>query len=184
MIDLGLIRQTVQQLNISNNNVLCNKKSFFLFKALINKYFNASAWSFSICDSHKETVPVVEPIFGWCCSAVCRFFFVGSLRDREVAFSASDLQGLNFEFCVWRAVSSHSSHNPQEVSPTQFSLYVHKSGLKPDSFNFSFLPLAFMHLTIFAHNYNLWMRRGVLINSSDSKISHHFPFCHSALTVS
>ena len=31
---------------------------------------------------------------------------VGSLRDREVAFSASDLQGLNFESCVWRAVSS------------------------------------------------------------------------------
>ena len=31
---------------------------------------------------------------------------VGSLRDREVACSASDLQGLNFESCVWRAVSS------------------------------------------------------------------------------
>ena len=41
---------------------------------------------------------------------------VESLRDREVACSASDLQGLNFESCVWRAVSSHSSHNPQEVS--------------------------------------------------------------------
>ena len=39
---------------------------------------------------------------------------VGSLRDREVACSASDLQGLNFESCVWRAVSSHSSHHPQE----------------------------------------------------------------------
>ena len=25
---------------------------------------------------------------------------VGSLRDREVAWSASDLQDLNFEFCV------------------------------------------------------------------------------------
>ena len=31
---------------------------------------------------------------------------VGSLRDREEACSASDLQGLNFESCVWRAVSS------------------------------------------------------------------------------
>ena len=40
---------------------------------------------------------------------------VGSLRDREVA---------------WRAVSSHSSHHPQ------FSLYVHKGGLKPDLFHF------------------------------------------------
>ena len=61
---------------------------------------------------------------------------VVSLRDREVASSASDLQGLNFESCVWRAVSSHSSHHPQEVLLAQFSLYVHKSGLKPDSFHF------------------------------------------------
>ena len=36
---------------------------------------------------------------------------VGSLHDREVAFSASDLKSLNFESCVWRAVSSHSFHN-------------------------------------------------------------------------
>ena len=61
---------------------------------------------------------------------------VGSLRDREVAWSASDRQGSNFESCVWRAVSSHSSHHPQEVLLAQFSLYVHKSGLKPDSFHF------------------------------------------------
>ena len=51
------------------------------------------------------------------------------LRDRDVACSVSDLQGLNFESCVWRAVSSHSSHHPQEVLLVQFSLYVHKSGL-------------------------------------------------------
>ena len=51
---------------------------------------------------------------------------VGSLRDREVA---------NFESCVWRAVSSQSSHHPQEVLLAQFSLYVHKGGLKPDSFH-------------------------------------------------
>ena len=57
---------------------------------------------------------------------------VGSLRDREVAFSASDRQGSNFESCVWRAVSSQSSHHPQEVLLAQFSLYVHKGGLKPD----------------------------------------------------
>ena len=61
---------------------------------------------------------------------------VGSLRDREVACSASDRQGLNFASCVWRTVSSQSSHHPQEVLLAQFSLYVHKGGLKPDSFNF------------------------------------------------
>ena len=58
---------------------------------------------------------------------------VGSLRDREVACSASDRQGSNFESCVWRTVPSH---HPQEVLLAQFSLYVHKGGLKPDSFHF------------------------------------------------
>ena len=61
---------------------------------------------------------------------------VGSLRDREVACSASDRQGSNFESFVWRTVSSQSSHHPQEVLLAQFSLYVHKGGLKPDSFHF------------------------------------------------
>ena len=61
---------------------------------------------------------------------------VGRLRDREVACSASDRQGSNFEYCVWRTVSSQSSHHPQEVVLAQFSLYVHKGGLKPDSFHF------------------------------------------------
>ena len=61
---------------------------------------------------------------------------VGSFRDREVACSASDRQGSNFESCVWRTVSSHSSHHPHEVLLAQFSLYVHKGGLKPDSFRF------------------------------------------------
>ena len=65
---------------------------------------------------------------------------VGNLRDREVACSASDRQGSNFDSCVWRTVSSQSSHHPQEVLLAQFSLYVHKGGLKPDSFHFiSFL---------------------------------------------
>ena len=63
---------------------------------------------------------------------------VGSLRDREVACSASDRQGSNFESCVWRTVSSQSSRHPQEVLLAQFSLYVHKGGLKPDSFHFAF----------------------------------------------
>ena len=51
---------------------------------------------------------------------------VGSFRDREVAWSASDRQGSNFASCVWRTVSSQSSHHPQEVLLAQFSLYVHK----------------------------------------------------------
>ena len=66
---------------------------------------------------------------------------VGSLRDREVACSASDRQGSNFESCVWRTVSSQSSHHPQEVLLAQFSLSVHKGGLKPESFHFIFLHL-------------------------------------------
>ena len=61
----------------------------------------------------------------------------GSLRDREVACSASDRQGSNFESCVWRTVSSQSSHHPQKVLLAQFSLYVHKGGLKPESFHFT-----------------------------------------------
>ena len=67
---------------------------------------------------------------------------VGSLRDREVACSASDRQGSNFESCVWRTVSSQSSHHPQEVLLAQFSLYVHKGGLKPNSFHFIFVEKA------------------------------------------
>ena len=46
---------------------------------------------------------------------------VGSLRDQEVACSASDRQGSNFESCVWRTVSSH---HPQEVLLAQFSTKV------------------------------------------------------------
>ena len=61
---------------------------------------------------------------------------VGSLRDREVACSASDRQGSNFESCVRRTLSSQLSHHPQEVILAQFSLCVHKGGLKPDSFHF------------------------------------------------
>ena len=70
---------------------------------------------------------------------------VVSLRDREVACSASDRQGPNFESCVWRTVSSQSSHHPQEVLLAQFSLYVHKGGLKPDSFLFIFFTSGHFH---------------------------------------
>ena len=68
--------------------------------------------------------------------STCEINIVGSLRDREAACSASDRQGSDFESCVWKTVSSQSSYHPQEVFLAQFSLYVHKGGLKPDSFHF------------------------------------------------
>ena len=66
---------------------------------------------------------------------------VGNLRDQVVSCSASDLQGSNFESCVWGTVSSQLSHHPQKVLLAQFSLYVHKGGLKSDSFHFILPPL-------------------------------------------
>ena len=90
----------------------------------------------------------IHLVLAWCLPTVRVIFplflphprvkvsIVGSLRDREVACSASDRQGSNFESCVWRTVSSQSSHHPQEVLLAQFSLYVHKGGLKPDLFHF------------------------------------------------
>ena len=85
----------------------------------LSKSFYSKLLSNSSCDSPRLLVSIV-----------------GSLRDREVTCSASDRQGSNFESCVWRTVSSQSSHHPQEVLLAQFSLYVHKGGLKPDSFHF------------------------------------------------
>ena len=70
---------------------------------------------------------------------------MNNLRDREVACSTSDHHSSNFEFCVRKAVSSHSSHHPQEVLLVQFSLYVHKGGLKPYLFHF-ISTLANIHL--------------------------------------
>ena len=69
----------------------------------------------------------------------------GSLRDREVACSALDRQGPNFESCVWRTVSSQSSHHPREVLLAQFSLYVHKGGLKPYSFHINKTAVKYKH---------------------------------------
>ena len=80
---------------------------------------------------------------------------VGSLRDQEVACSASDRQGSNFESCVWRTVSAQSSHHPQKVLLALFSLYVHKGGLKPDSFHFISFPDTEMKIRILA----VWGRR-------------------------
>ena len=92
---------------------------------------------------------------------------VGSLRDREVACSASDRQGSNFESCVWRTVSSQSSHHPQEVLLAQFSLYVHKGGLKPDSFHF--ISYASHNALLFVLNYPFL----ALIEGQDRVISEY-----------
>ena len=50
-----------------------------------------------------------------------------------------DRQGSNFESWVWRAVSSRSSHHLQAVLLAQFSLYVHRGGLKSHWFHFILL---------------------------------------------
>ena len=74
---------------------------------------------------------------------------VGGLRDREVACSASDRQGTNFESCVWRTVSSHSFRHPQDVLLAQFSLFVHRW---PEA---RFISFSFTHL--FSQSFNYWL---------------------------
>ena len=90
---------------------------------------------------------------------------VGSLRDREVACSASDRQGSNFESCVWRTVSSQSCHHSQEVLLTQFSLYVHKGGLKPDSFHSNrWLCFSYCHWYAMVFINHIHVRDALLVN--------------------
>ena len=98
---------------------------------------------------------------------------VGSLRDREVACSASDRQGSNFESCVWRTVSSQSSHHPQEVLLAQFSLYVHKGGLKPDSIHF----ISFQVGENYSHLFNLIQGGGpsVVVSTAAFHAGVRFP---------
>ena len=49
-------------------------------------------------------------------------------------YSASDRRGSNYKFCIWRGVSSHLPHRPQEVLLAQFSLYVHECDINPSIF--------------------------------------------------
>ena len=72
--------------------------------------------------------------------------------DGEFACSGSDRQGSNFESCVWREVSSPSSHHLQEVLLAQFSLYVHKGSLKPHSFHFIFKSMSFSFSRLYLQN--------------------------------
>ena len=84
---------------------------------------------------------------------------VESLRDREVACSTSDRQGSNFEFCVRRTVSSHSSHHPQEVLLTQFSLYVHCAQMWPKA---RFISFHFAMTCRHCENFNITSRTKLL----------------------
>ena len=59
--------------------------------------------------------------------------FVLRTSGHQHLISSSDRQGQNFASCVWRTVSSHSAYHPQRVFLAQFSLYVHKGGIKPHS---------------------------------------------------
>ena len=52
-------------------------------------------------------------------------------------------------------MSSQSSHHPHEVLLAQFSLYVHKGGLKPDSFHLVYMELpVFIFMTLASHQFS------------------------------
>ena len=53
-----------------------------------------------------------------------RLNIVGSLRDQQIRCSASAHKGSNLESSVWKAVSSHSSHHPQEALLTRSAVDV------------------------------------------------------------
>ena len=88
---------------------------------------------------------------------------VGSLRDREDSVLGLRPPGLEFESCVWRTVSSQSSHHPQEVLLAQFSLYVHKGGLKPDSFYFFRYNIPRLSPNIHLHAYVHFQRLCIIV---------------------
>ena len=87
--------------------------------------------SFSCLGGFKETKMFLP-------HPLVKLSIVGSLCDREVSCSDSDLQGLNFE-PVSRG-QCHLTHLTilRSVSwPNLACMIVHKSGLKPDLFYFN-----------------------------------------------
>ena len=103
-----------------------------------NQFYSGYQWFYPLIKQMKTTTVALRGLWvrTYVIIGICvKVSVVGSLRDREVACSASHRQGSNFESCVWRTVSSQSSHHPQMVLLAQFTLYVHKGGLKPDSFH-------------------------------------------------
>ena len=114
---------------------VCSNHAVFMLHFVMYMYAGGTA----VVDAEANSVFILYLCFillHLCCISCNLCSIVGSLRDREVACSASGRQGSNLESCVWRTVSSQSSHHPQEVLLAQFSLYVHNGGLKPDSFHF------------------------------------------------
>ena len=73
--------------------------------------------------------------------------------------------GLNkFEYCVCRAVSSHSSHYPQDDLLAQFSLYGYNGNLKRHSFHSIFSTSRFVnvwsqikHISVIFNHFRLWI---------------------------
>ena len=73
--------------------------------------FHARVWcSFPDLGSLKETKKFLP-------HPLVKFSIIGSIRDREVACSASDRWGLDFETCVWRAVSFMSPSSGGSPGP-------------------------------------------------------------------
>ena len=64
------------------------------------------------------------------------------IRKKIILWGTSVTERYVLKSCVWKAVSSYSSHHPQEVLLAQFSLYVHKGGLNPQLFHFICLTLS------------------------------------------
>ena len=111
------------------------------------------------------------------CSLI-HFSIVGRLRDREITCSALDHEDTNFKSCVWRTLSSHSSHHPQEVLLAHFSLYVHKGDLKPNLFilfvhNKTYIESHFKYLIVLVFALNTSLNDTVL-QTQDSAFEYRF----------
>ena len=59
----------------------------------------------------------------------------GDLCDPDVRVRRQTASTRNSKACVCMAVSSHSYYQPQGILLAQFSLYVHKGGIKPHPFH-------------------------------------------------
>ena len=114
--------------------IVCNIIALSMLNYQIYIYCKA-IWIKEFTSSEKHYKKMEQQLFA-------RFRIAGRLSDREATCLVSHRQGSNLESCVWMAVSSHSSHHPQEVIMAQLSLglYVCKCGLKPHSFIHLFIP--------------------------------------------
>ena len=105
-----------------------------------------------------------------------RFNIVESLRDREVACSASDPQGSNFEFCVWGAVSSHLSQHPymhRRFAWPGLAYMYRKVPEKPLSFYFISINIIYMYVCTCVYAY-----MPVFYHNCSSPIEHTIKQIH------